>query len=158
MSSQRSPYQTGSGLGINSIIAYINANPNSILPALNLLYPKTVQFYSLMSPPVTHFSVTGYTSIKDASGCVQNNMYKAKLNGTYAITMKCDPNTINVPIYVLISNQGVQPKDAFNFHGNELTGPNTTFVDLNKDDTLDFKYDGGHNVTDIVINIAFIHT
>ena len=57
MTSYRSPYQSGSGIGISSVIAYINNNPGSIQPAVSADIPNSYANYAYTGQS----SGTGYS-------------------------------------------------------------------------------------------------
>ena len=172
MSSHRSPYQTGSGLGLNTVLAYLNANPSSIKTAIEAIakehiYPKTVELNAANKTQSTTasvlFSTNGYTSISDPSSCCNGQgLYKAQISGTYLISFLCDPNISNSNHYttIFVVVNGASTDATFLFNGIGPTGPHAIPIDLNINDTVDFYIDNSLAVSldNINIRIAFIHT
>ena len=168
MSTQRSPYQSGSGLGINSILAYINANPNSIFTSLtNIKWPKTatIRYNSVPLNGLARLSQS--ITVKDDKSKLFNALgplltFVIPYTGTYSVfivttapsnTQEVVHPVVNGVIATYADNTSITFLREKVYHNGS-----TLSLNLQKGDTLDFTCLSTHALDYLDVQLTFVHT
>jgi len=143
MSSHRSPYQSGSGIGLQTVINYLYNTPSVIIDLLSNTLPKTAYYSAVGKTNAAFSSQTGAavtTVISDVSSTSSQTtgLYTAPLNGSYLIVANVPGlSTQGNQLSALLNNTAalgscvVQQQNAYTI----CIIP----VDCKKGDTIDLK-------------------